>query len=325
MKNNNNSNKSATIEMIVGYEVVNNTLITYLSVFGWVDVSKNTFKFCLKVGKTDRVSYGNFWENRKSQLKRIRVEPQLYRDGVNPSMLPVVLQLKRQEPLRYRTKGSDGLSWRIANQGVDPGAWTYYDACPISIEVTNMDDDLIAVNKFCGAAVFCTPEPEQKDTTIESMVADLQQALQSRGLKRNRELHKASSLRWSVVVNTDISPEDAYCEISNVVKFSRPQRDLVVRRLEAVDIDCPGLQDLPLRRGRLSREESQGEITYSMEQLECINGILEKTGYALIFVPEYGVYCLRNLRTGQLVELSAKDVAFLHYGRHCKQGGGEFM
>lgn len=323
MKNNNN-NKSATIEMLVGYEVVNSTLITYLSVFGWVDVSKNTFQFCLKTGKTDRAAYGAFWENKNAKPKRLQVDPQLYRDDAHPGTIPVVLQLKRQEPLRYRTKGSVGLSWRIANQGVDPGDWTYYDSCPISVEVRNFNADCEKVNKFCGAAVFCTPEPEQKDATIESMVADLQQALQSRGLKRNRELHKASSLHWSMVINTDINPEDAY-EINHAVKFSRPQRDLVVQRLEAVDINCPGLQDLPLRRGRLSREEAQGEITYSLEQLECINGILEKAGYALIFVPEYGVYCLRNLKTGQLVELSAKDVAFLHYGRRCKQGGGAFM
>lgn len=335
MKNHkHNNNKSAGIEMISGYEVADGQVTCYLSVFGWVNFTTQQMHVSLVVGKAGKKAYFGCAKRHgynplaSGAPRRMLVDPEVYKHEAPTGTVPVVVQLKRTEPVYTPVYGTGCLSWRVASVGTPGGPWTAWAACPITIETINRlsEDQYTLVNRFAGGDVIChgdTPS-EQPASSLEDMVASLNAALQTRDLRKNREVRKAAPINWgSFVTHVDVTTSAD--EIIAAVKFTRPQRDLIISRLKDIDVACPALEDLPLRRGRLSKSEAQGTIQYSSEQLECLNGLLEHTGYALVFVPEYGIYGLRHIHTGQLIELSAADVAFLRYGKECSLGGGELV
>lgn len=328
------SNKTAGIEMISGYEVRDGQVTCYLSVFGWVNFTTQQMHVSLVVGKAGKKQYlGAAKRHGYNPLapgapRIMLVDPEVYKHEAPAGTVPVAVQLKRVEPIYTPVYGTQCLSWRVASLGTPGGAWTSWAACPITVETSNKltPEQYELVNKFAGGTVMCLGEtPSSEPASLEDMVASLQSALQTRGLRRNKEARKAAPINWgSFVTHVDVTSEDEI--IAAAVKFTRPQRDLIIKRLRDIDVACPGaLEDLPLRRGRLSKSEAQGTVQYSSEQLECLNSILEHTGYALVFVPEYGIYGLRHIKTGQLIELSAADVAFLRYGKECSVGGGELV
>lgn len=334
MKNKDTNKKSAGVEMISGYEVRDGQVTCYLSIFGWVDFSTQQMHVSLVVGKAGKKSYfGAAKRHGYNPLtpgapRIMMADPDIYRHEAPAGTVPVSVQLKRVEPIYTPVYGMGCLSWRVASMGTPGGAWTTWAACPITVETSNQltPDQYDLVNRFAGGTVICQGDDSSTaaPTSLEDMVASLQSALQTRGLRKNKEVRKAAPINWgSFVTHIDVaSSED---EIITAVKFSRPQRDLILNRLKDIDVSCPALKDLPLRRGRLSKQESQGTIQYSSDQLECLNSILEHTGYALVFVPEYNIYGLRHIKTGQLIELSASDIAFLRYGKECSLGGGELV
>lgn len=331
---NHNNKKSAGVEMISGYEVENGQVLCYLSVFGWVNFTTQQMHVSLVVGKAGKKSYfGCAKRHGYNPLaagapRVMTVDPEVYRNEAPAGTVPVAVQFKRVEPIYTPVYGTKCLSWRVASMGTPGGAWTSWAACPITVETSNQltPDQYELVNRFAGGTVICQGEDPSADapTSLEDMVASLQSALQTRGLRKNKEVRKAAPINWGGLV-THVDVTTGKDEIIAAVRFTRPQRDLILSRLKDIDIACPALEDLPLRRGRLSKQESQGTIQYSSEQLECLNSILEHTGYALVFVPEYGIYGLRHIKTGQLIELSAADVAFLRYGKECSVGGGELV
>lgn len=334
MKNKDNNKKPAGIEMISGYEVKDGQVTCYLSIFGWVDFSTQKMYVSLIMGKAGKKYYfGCAKRHGYNPLtpgapRRMFVDPEIYKHESPTGTVPVVVQLKRVEPIYTPVYGTGCLSWRVASMGTPGGAWTAWAACPITIETINRitPEQYDLVNKFSGGDVICHGDtPSEPASSLEDMVASLQAALQTRGLRRNKEPKKAAPINWgSFITHVDVTThEDEIIEAA--VKFTRPQRDLIIGRLKDIDVACPALEDLPLRRGRLSKNEAHGVITYSSEQLECLNGLLERTGYALVFVPEYGIYGLRHIKTGQLIELSAADVEFLRYGKGCSMGGGELV
>lgn len=333
MKNHKHNNKPAGVEMISGYEVKDGQVTCYLSVFGWVDFSTQQMYVSLVVGKAGKKAYfGCAKRHGYNPLaagapRVMMVDPEVYRHDAPAGTVPVAVQLKRVEPAYTPVYGTKCLSWRVASVGAPGGPWTAWAACPITIETSNRlsEDQYALVNRFAGDNVICQGEvPGNEPTSLEDMVASLNAALQTRGLRKNKEVRKAAPINWGGLV-THVDVTTSKDEIIAAVKFTRPQRDLIIGRLRDIDVECPALEDLPLRRGRLSKQEMQGTIQYSSEQLECLNSILEHTGYALVFVPEYGIYGLRHIQTGQLIELSAADVAFLRYGKECSLGGGELV
>lgn len=332
MKNKDNNKKTAGIEMISGYEVESGQVTSYLSIFGFVDLSTNLMHVSLIVGKAGKRAYmgaaraKGFDVLRPGKARTMAVDPEVYKLDAPKGSVPVCIQLKRVEPIYANIKGASCLSWRVENKHTPAGPWCAYNAHQVTVDVSNelSKSQYDLVNQFCGATVLCPADtaPEDKATSLEAMIADLQSCLAARGLKKNHEARKAAPINWGgLVTHVDVTKD----EIIEVVRFTRPQRDLILKRLKDIDVACPALEDLPLRRGRLSKQESQGLVQYSSEQLECLNTLLEHTGYALIFVPEYGIYGLRHLRTGQLIELSASDIAFLRYGKECSLGGGELV
>lgn len=333
MKNHKHNNKPAGVEMISGYEVGDGQVTCYLSVFGWVDFSTQQMYVSLIMGKAGKKQYfGAAKRHGYNPLtpgapRRMFVDPEIYKHEAPAGTVPVAVQLKRVEPIYTPVYGTQCLSWRVASLGTPGGAWTSWTACPITVETSNnlTPEQYELINRFSGGTVICPGETHSEPaSSLEDMVASLNAALQTRGLRKNKEVRKAAPINWGGLV-THVDVTTGKDEIIAAVRFTRPQRDLILSRLKDIDIACPALEDLPLRRGRLSKSEAQGTIQYSSEQLECLNSILEHTGYALVFVPEYGIYGLRNIRTGQLIELSAADVEFLRYGKGCSMGGGELV
>lgn len=116
------------------------------------------------------------------------------------------------------------------------------------------------------------------------------------------------------------SKEDKLPEVS---RLSRPQKDLIVMRLQDIGVEVPAeVNNLPLRRGRHTTQENAGVVEFTMAQLCAVNKALKGVHHELVFVEEHSVYALRNTKTNVQFVFTRRDWEFVQLGKDERRYSG---
>jgi hypothetical protein len=116
------------------------------------------------------------------------------------------------------------------------------------------------------------------------------------------------------------SKEDKLPEVS---RLSRPQKDLIVMRLQDIGVEVPAeVNNLPLRRGRHTTQENAGVVEFTMAQLCAVNKALKGVHHELVFVEEHAVYALRNTKTNIQFVFTRRDWEFVQLGKDERRYSG---
>ena len=112
-------------------------------------------------------------------------------------------------------------------------------------------------------------------------------------------------------------------KLPEVAKLSRPQKDLILLRLNDIGVQIPDeVKNLPLRRGRHTVQECAGVIEFSHAQLESVNRAMRGTHHELVFVSEHSVYALRNTETNLQFAFTQRDWEFVQRGKMDRRYSG---
>lgn len=112
-------------------------------------------------------------------------------------------------------------------------------------------------------------------------------------------------------------------KLPEVAKLSRPQKDLIILRLQDIGVQIPEeVKNIPLRRGRHTTLECEGVVEFSHAQLESVNKALRGTHHELVFVSEHSVYALRNTETNIQFAFTQRDWEFVQRGKMDRRYSG---
>lgn len=112
-------------------------------------------------------------------------------------------------------------------------------------------------------------------------------------------------------------------KLPEVAKLSRPQKDLILLRLQDIGVQLPDeVKNLPLRRGRHTAQECAGVIEFSHAQLEAVNKALQGIHHELVYVSEHSVYALRNTNTNIQFAFTQRDWEFVQRGKMDRRYSG---
>lgn len=112
-------------------------------------------------------------------------------------------------------------------------------------------------------------------------------------------------------------------KLPEVAKLSRPQKDLIILRLNDIGVQIPEeVKNLPLRRGRHTTQECAGVVEFSHAQLEAVNKALKGTHHELVYVSEHSVYALRNTNTNVQFAFTQRDWEFVQRGKMDRRYSG---
>lgn len=112
-------------------------------------------------------------------------------------------------------------------------------------------------------------------------------------------------------------------KLPEVAKLSRPQKDLILLRLQDIGVQIPDeVKNLPLRRGRHTAQECAGVIEFSHAQLDAVNKALQGIHHELVYVSEHSVYALRNTETNLQFAFTQRDWEFVQRGKMDRRYSG---
>jgi hypothetical protein len=112
-------------------------------------------------------------------------------------------------------------------------------------------------------------------------------------------------------------------EVNSACKLSQPQKDLVLRRLADIGVKDPGIAQIPVRRGRLTRLEKAGGVSFTGAQMAHINAILKPTDFKLEYVEEHNVYALRHMKSSLTYVFTRRDWEFVAFGKESRRYSGK--
>lgn len=117
--------------------------------------------------------------------------------------------------------------------------------------------------------------------------------------------------------------QQAHDKLPEVARLSRPQKDLILLRLQDLGVQIPDeVKNLPLRRGRHTVQECAGMVEFSHAQLEAVNKALQGIHHELVYVSEHSVYALRNTNTNVQFAFTQRDWEFVQRGKMDRRYSG---
>ena len=119
------------------------------------------------------------------------------------------------------------------------------------------------------------------------------------------------------------APKHKLPEVDSACKLSQPQKDLVLRRLADIGVQDPGICNIPVRRGRLTRLEKAGGVEFTGAQMAHINAVLKPTDFKLEYVEEHNVYALRHMKSSLTYVFTRRDWEFVAFGKESRRYSGK--
>lgn len=117
--------------------------------------------------------------------------------------------------------------------------------------------------------------------------------------------------------------KDKLPEVPDSVRLSGPQKELILMRLADIGVEIPqAVAELPLRRGRHTRQETAGIVEFTMGQLSAVNAALKCTSHELVYVEEHNVYALRHTVTNLQYVFTQRDWEFVKRGKMDRRYSG---
>lgn len=117
--------------------------------------------------------------------------------------------------------------------------------------------------------------------------------------------------------------KDKLPEVPDSVRLSGPQKELILLRLADIGVEIPqAVAELPLRRGRHTRQETAGIVEFTMGQLSAVNAALKCTSHELVYVEEHNVYALRHTVTNLQYVFTQRDWEFVKRGKMDRRYSG---
>ena len=111
--------------------------------------------------------------------------------------------------------------------------------------------------------------------------------------------------------------------VPDSVRLSKPQKELICLRLQDIGVEIPqAVTELPLRRGRHTRQETAGIIEFTMGQLSAVNAALRCTHHELVYVEEHHIYALRNTESNLQYVFTERDWRFVTMGKEARRYSG---
>lgn len=282
--------------------------------------------------------------------------------GVEPVVVHLQRELQVASAVTSADAGVEGLTVKVINLATGAtfkrvGAETEnirYKVLPCK----RIGACLATLRNFCGKELFvyeklpdflqeyrakAKPEPREKDQAPAQLdkldAEELMAAMCSLGSSKPKQRQKSPEHKPKSDSTAPTRPvpkrqltaptpvakaeEHKLPEVNAACKLSQPQKDLVLRRLADIGVKDPGIAQIPVRRGRLTRLEKAGGVSFTGAQMAHINAILKPTDFKLEYVEEHNVYALRHMKSSLTYVFTRRDWEFVAFGKESRRYSGK--